>query len=78
MHDKIQLVIFDLDGTLVDAYKAVASSLNYALAEMGYVSVEDEKIKRAVGYGDRNLIKTFLSEGDVDGALSIFRQHHAP
>jgi len=76
MSDNIKCVIFDLDGTLVDAYKAVASSLNYTLAQMDRAPVDDDKIKRAVGRGDRNLIKTFLSEEDIDGALSIFRQHH--
>ncbi len=77
MNDNLKLVIFDLDGTLVDAYKAVAESLNYALGQMNYPSVNDEAIKRSVGWGDRHLIGTFIAKGDVGKALSIFRQHHA-
>ena len=73
----LKLVIFDLDGTLVDAYQGVASSLNYALAQMNCAPVDDESIKRSVGRGDRHLVATFLTEDDVDKALSIFRQHHA-
>jgi len=74
---KIELVIFDLDGTLVDAYAAVASSLNHTLRKMGRPSADDGRIKRAVGRGDRSLIATFMSDDQVDEALIIFRGHHA-
>lgn len=77
MKDKLKLVIFDLDGTLVDAYQGVASSLNYALAQLNGAPIDDLRIKRSVGWGDRHLIATFVGEEDVDKALSIFRQHHA-
>jgi len=77
MQQKIKLVIFDLDGTLVDAYKAVASSVNYSLGMMGYPPVDDDTIKRLVGWGDRNLIQNFVREEEIDKILSIYRQHHA-
>ena len=77
MNDKLKLVIFDLDGTLVDAYQGVASSLNYTLGQLNCAPVDDESIKRSVGWGDRHLVATFTAEDDVDKALSIFRQHHA-
>lgn len=77
MNRIIKLVIFDLDGTLVDAYSGVASSLNYALTQLKYERIDDDTIKRTVGWGDRHLIAAFVAEDDVDKALSIFRQHHA-
>ena len=77
INDRLKLVIFDLDGTLVDAYKAVANSLNYALGQLDLAPVEDAVIKRAVGWGDRHLIGTFVPQGEVDKALSIYRRHHA-
>lgn len=70
-------MIFDLDGTLVDAYRGVASSLNYTLSQLNRAPIDDDTIKRTVGWGDRHLIATFVVEDDVDRALSIFRQHHA-
>ena len=73
----MQLVIFDLDGTLVDAYKAVAESINYMLKQMGHPPADDETVKRSVGWGIRHLITTFVSEQEADQGLSIYRQHHA-
>ena len=77
MSNDITLVIFDLDGTLVDAYKAVVCSVNYTLTQMNCALVDDATIKRRVGWGDRHLIGTFVREQNIDRALSIFRQHHA-
>ncbi len=76
MAAKIRLVIFDLDGTLVNAYKAVAQSVNFSLKKMGYPSLTDETIKRSVGWGDKNLISRFVTPTDVDGVLAIYRRHH--
>jgi len=77
MSKMIQLVIFDLDGTLVDAYKAVAESMNYMLKQLGLPSAGDEEIKRSVGWGMRHLVVRFAGEQNAQKAMSIYRQHHA-
>ena len=76
MSFKTKLVIFDLDGTLVDAYKAVSSSLNFSLNKAGLPPLSDETIKRSVGWGDRNLVSRFVPAGKVDAVLKIYRRHH--
>lgn len=73
---QVKLYIFDLDGTLVDAYRAVALSINHALKEMGYPQLTDDEVKRSVGWGERILIAQHVREDDIDKTLSIFRQHH--
>ena len=73
---RIKIVIFDLDGTLVDAYRAVSSSLNFALNEMGFPSIDDQTIKRSVGWGDRNLLGQFIPEAFLDRTLALCRRHH--
>jgi len=73
---RIKLVIFDLDGTLVDAYKAVSSSLNYALGYFGFPLLEDQVIKRSVGWGEKALIEKFVPKSEVEKVLSVYRQHH--
>ena len=76
MPDKIKLIVFDLDGTLVDAYQAVAASLNHALTSFGYPALDDLTIKRSVGWGDKNLVSKFVSGQDIDRVLSVYRLHH--
>lgn|SRR3989338_186884 len=76
MEQKIKIVTFDLDGTLVDAYRAVSQSLNYALTMFQYPPIDDETIRRSVGWGDRHLMARFVKEDHVDRVLSVYRQHH--
>ena len=72
----IKLVIFDLDGTLIDAYEAIEKSLNYTLKILGYESIGFSAVHKAVGGGDVNFIKTFVKNKHVEKALKIYRQHH--
>lgn len=76
MEKAIRLVIFDLDGTLVDAYQAVASSLNFALGQAGFDPIDDETIKRSVGWGERKLISKFIPASETEKVISIYREHH--
>jgi len=71
-----KLFIFDLDGTLVNAYSAIYKSLNYTLKELGYKPVSYNKAKASVGTGDRNFILTFFKEKDVLKAFKIYRARH--
>lgn len=72
----VKLVAFDLDGTVVDAYQALADSINYLMKEMGLPSKSLRTIKRSVGWGVGSLIRCFVEEELVDKALAIFRKHH--
>ena len=77
MSRRIRLVIFDLDGTLIDAYQAVYESINFCLHAAGSPSISHEKIKRTVGWGDRHLLVTLLGETGIDKILRMYRQHHS-
>jgi phosphoglycolate phosphatase len=71
-----RLIIFDLDGTLVNAYPAITKSFNYAMQKMGCPLQKAEVIRRSVGWGDRNLLKPFVKKKDLKTALLIYRRHH--
>jgi phosphoglycolate phosphatase len=73
---KIRLVIFDLDGTLVNAYPAIIQSFNYTMHKLGYPLQQDLAIRKAVGWGDKNLLQPFVKSKDLAKALRVYRQHH--
>ncbi len=73
---QIKVVIFDLDGTLIDAYQAVYESVNFTMKEMGFPRVEAIKIKKTVGWGDAHLIEKFVGKRNLSRALAIYRNHH--
>lgn len=72
----IRLIIFDLDGTLVNAYPAIISSLNFTLRRLNYPPQNNLVIRRAVGWGDANLLRPFVNLKDLEKALVIYRRHH--
>ncbi len=72
----IKLVIFDLDGTLVNAFPAIADSINHMMKKMGYAPVSLRTVKRSVGWGVSSLVNDFVPEDKVAEALAIFRKHH--
>jgi phosphoglycolate phosphatase len=72
----LKLVIFDLDGTLLDAYAAIINSFNHAMRRLGYSPQTDQAIRKAVGWGDANLLKPFVKKKDLPYALAIYRRHH--
>jgi phosphoglycolate phosphatase len=76
MIQPIKLVIFDLDGTLVNAYPAVSQSVNYTLNVLGFAPRSHAQIKRSVGGGDRRLMVHFVGEELADKAIVIYRPHH--
>jgi len=73
---KFKLIIFDLDGTLIDAYAAIAKSFNFAMKLFGYPQQSPLVIRRAVGWGDTHLLKFFVQSQDVGNVLKTYRQDH--
>lgn len=71
-----KLFIFDLDGTLVDAYTAIWKSVNFTLKKLSYPPVSYQKAKRNVGKGDKRFMEAFFPKKDVEKALVIYRSHH--
>ncbi len=71
-----KLIIFDLDGTLVNAYPAVVSSVNYTLGQLGFRARSHAAIKKAVGWGDKELVAQFVGEKLAGRAIRLYRPHH--
>lgn len=79
----IQLLIFDLDGTLVDSKLDLALSVNAMLAEMHCSQLPHAQIATYVGHGVSNLIRRALGDAATDEKvergleffLAYYRQH---
>ena len=60
-----ELIIFDLDGTLVDSAPDLALSLNLMLESIGHTTFDEDLIRSWVGNGAQTLVKRGLS-GSTD------------
>ena len=76
-----KVVIFDLDGTLLDTLEDLAAAVNHALAQRGLPQHTTGEYRAMVGHGVRNLVKQALPEtaGDalIDAALADFKAYYS-
>ena len=80
MELKYKLVIFDLDGTLLNTLGDLAAAGNHALEQMGLPVHEEERYKQFVGNGIPKLIERILPHGSSDKerqtAYKLFSDHY--
>ncbi len=74
-----KLVIFDLDGTLLNTIADLGNACNHALRELGYSEHALLTYNYMVGNGVRKLVERAEPDADpktVDRLLSIFREYY--
>lgn len=59
---KIELVIFDLDGTLIDSAMDLAISLNLALEQEGLKRATVDDLLQRISVGSKNLLKELVND----------------
>ncbi|MEW6366020.1 MAG: HAD-IA family hydrolase [Acidobacteriota bacterium] len=83
---RFDLVIFDLDGTLVDSVEDLRQSVNHTMLLVGFQPVSRAQLCDFVGDGARILVTRCLAatpgrgpldEGLVDGAFRHFIAHYS-
>ncbi len=75
----VDLLLFDLDGTLADTKADIATAVNLTLRDYGLPVHAPEQIYAFVGDGVRALLaKAFESQGAgvFEDALAVFRKHY--
>ncbi len=75
-HGKFHAVLFDLDGTLIDAFPPIISALNRTLKEFGRKEMSAEAIKRHTGYGGAG-IKPLFPEHEQEAGRRFLELHDA-
>ena len=74
-----KLVIFDLDGTLLDTIADLAESTNHALKQLGYPTHDVETIRTFVGNGINKLLERALPIHEQTGEnVRLMRSHFVP
>jgi phosphoglycolate phosphatase len=73
------VIVFDLDGTLIDSTDDLAASANAALEALGLPPRSREEIRSFVGEGARRLVEQALApRADLlDRALPLFLEHYS-
>lgn len=78
------IIVFDLDGTLVDTAPDLLESLNHCLKSGDLPEVDPEKLRRYVGHGARFMINRAykangkeLSDQELDEQVALFLEHYS-
>jgi len=81
-----KLIIFDLDGTLIDSVPDLANAVNYMLSQVNQDTFEEDVIRQWVGNGASTLVKralsgtsivdNFIEDENYETALKIFLEFY--
>ena len=77
-----RLIIFDLDGTLLDSVPDIAAAVDRSLLDLGLPAPGEERVRRWVGNGAPKLLERALhhagdrSSTTLDRALTLFLEHY--
>lgn len=63
-----QLVLFDLDGTLIDSVPDIATATDTMLTALGGRAAGNEKVRSWVGNGAATLVARALKDANIDAA----------
>ncbi len=79
---KYKVILFDLDGTLLDTLEDLAEAVNEALRRRGFPLHTTEEYRKMVGHGVRNLVTVALpeafrtDEAFIDSCLADFKAYY--
>lgn len=75
----VKLIVFDLDGTLIDSRRDLAGAVNQMRGSMGLEPLATERVIRFVGNGVGNLVRRAIADSDVDfdEALRRMKRYYA-
>ena len=69
-------VLFDLDGTLIDSFPAIAASVNHVRSLHDLPPLSVEEVTRHVGRGPTVLLRETVGVGDLRANVEAYREHH--
>lgn len=77
---KINTVIFDMDGTVLNTLDDLTTSVNYTMEKFGFPQRTLDEYRRAFGSGIRRAIELTVPEGTsqevIDEMVTVFKEHY--
>ena len=74
------IVIFDMDGTLLNTLEDLADSVNYAIGTFGFGPRDLDDVRRFLGNGAEVLVKNCidgrLEKDDEEKCINIFKEYY--
>ena len=79
MKKNYDVIIFDLDGTLMDTSPGVTASVRYALRKMGLKDDDAARIRRFIGPPLHMSFVEFygMSDADAEKAVAFYRENYS-
>jgi phosphoglycolate phosphatase len=80
MNPKPDLIVFDLDGTLVDSLPDIAAAGNYALGRLGLPEQPLPVYQKVIGGGEKNFVRRLLGldrQGLYEQALAFYLEYYS-
>lgn len=71
-----RLVVFDLDGTLIDGYAGIVDALGFAMERLGRAPIPEAQVRRMVGEGLDRLLERAVGSADAAEGLRLFRERY--
>ena len=79
-----KLIVYDLDGTLIDSRHDISDAVNWTLKELGFSCLPGDRVSAFVGSGVKNLMEQALKEVCPSGgklplerAIKLFRRRYS-
>ncbi|MDQ6893785.1 MAG: HAD family hydrolase [Acidobacteriota bacterium] len=70
------LVVFDLDGTLVDGYAAILDALGFSMRRLGFLPPTLGEVRRMVGEGLERLLEKAVGPARAAEGVRLFRERY--
>ena len=80
LNNNIKLVIFDLDGTLIDSKYDLTDAVNFVRHEYGFGPLSVDKVASYLGSGITALVKAVLTDikdEEFDTAVKMFKDNYS-
>lgn len=69
-------LVFDLDGTLIDGYAAIADALAFAMERLEVVPLPLARVRGMVGHGLGSLLEEAVGPERVSEGIRLFRERY--